>query len=912
MKRARKRILFAAVFGPVISLLTPGLLIAESVLQKSQDLRTCIEQQNQLDVLLLVDESSSLSRSNIEGEVGNDADDLRVPALGSVVRVLTAAVEASKSETAASSRTPLKVSVSLAGFGDGYSERLGFTPLSGSSLDQVLDEIRKQADRDNQRKTEYHRALDGSLKAFQALGESGSCRLLVWFSDGEHNSDGNTGLSTIEQQQIQDDICGPGKIVDQLRANRVYIVATGLNRNENQLGLMRLIAEGGQPYESLSACGETLPNGSFALAEQSDRLVDRLFKVLQAIPGIPQETNDVDLETCNSGESSCNEFSFRVDRSVASFTLLVSRPSDQVSVFVSSDVGLREDVTALDAGGESTSNSRNPALSVQTLNNLQYMLTAKSSQGTPIAGDWRIEFVGPKSESAKAIASFIGLTALELVDQSDQVLPRDGVKISRFKALDLNVRVDVGTPSSIIDGLDVNIRGPNNLSVKPEVRSGAEGRFVIPGSGLVKVLSQGELAKASSALLILTPQGEVPGLTTRQGNPVDIDFGTEVFKVVISNGESFPTLVRVDDEEVLFKGTPKKSVNVVFRGPDDGTGSVRFVDALEPAGGPKSRADFNLEVSECQIAQQTEQTCSVELLPNAATFDQFDLLLSVLYRSSDGSEIQGEIPVTIRTLKPTDAGRGLITAAELIAIFLVVQGLVRLALSFLLSKFAPLSATARRVRIDASVDSSGNISINPLNVNPSHLDDGFASENIESVNSFVVFGHEFRCPVIRTFLHSSSSPLGVVSSNERFVFGSRGHQPVKGSPLEARGQVELSLRGQWVVSIPTDQVLQLSKGSISADAEIIAFLEPYERIEREQQIMELGFTISSSDFGTHFSSVVARSQENPVDDETPEETDPFGAEPIQKPRKSKKQDRTDRGPGDETKIDTNPEWDPFA
>ena len=76
--------------------------------------------------------------------------------------------------------------------------------------------------------------------------------------------------------------------------------------------------------------------------------------------------------------------------------------------------------------------------------------------------------------------------------------------------------------------------------------------------------------------------------------------------------------------------------------------------------------------------------------------------------------------------------------------------------------------------------------------------------------------------------------------------------------------------------------------------------------------MELGFTISSSDFGTHFSSVIARSQENPVDDENPEEIDPFATEPIQKSRKSKKQDRTDGDPGDETRIDTNPEWDPFA
>ena len=115
-----------------------------------------------------------------------------------------------------------------------------------------------------------------------------------------------------------------------MRLEGVTIVAAGLNSDEGKLGLMQLIAQGGSGYKSIETsgregrvsvsvdkCGQESPNGKYALARDADEIIDSLFKVLVAIPGIPNPKatiaiNPVSGVDCKYESGLCNSVEFEV------------------------------------------------------------------------------------------------------------------------------------------------------------------------------------------------------------------------------------------------------------------------------------------------------------------------------------------------------------------------------------------------------------------------------------------------------------------------------------------------------------------------------------------------------------------------------------------------------------------------
>jgi hypothetical protein len=163
-------------------------------------------------------------------------------------------------------------------------------------------------------------------------------------------------------------------------------------------------------------------------------------------------------------------------------------------------------------------------------------------------------------------------------------------------------------------------------------------------------------------------------------------------------------------------------------------------------------------------------------------------------------------------------------------------------------------------------------------VNPSQADESFTFENIEPTTSFNIFGYQFDCSVMRTFLKSTTSPVGLVSRDSSVVIGSRGNQFTKADPQSTQGLVGLSLRGQWVIGVKAADVQALVNGDMSAPAEVVVFLDPYGEgsgmSPRNQQLSDLSFTIASSNFASEFSDVVSRFRDlNQAD-----QTDPSGGD----------------------------------
>ena len=310
--------------------------------------------------------------------------------------------------------------------------------------------------------------------------------------------------------------------------------------------------------------------------------------------------------------------------------------------------------------------------------------------------------------------------------------------------------------------------------------------------------------------------------------------------------------------------------------------------------------------------------------------------------------LEGEIPLEVSMLRQPSVGRGIIAALELLAIFLVIQGLVRYLLAYLLSRFSKLAATARRVRLDAVVDQAGALSLNPMKTNPSHSDEGFALEVTDSVQSFNIFGYDFSVSVLQTFLHSTTAPVGRVTSPSTFVVGSRGFGRGKDQTDSTTGHVSLVLRGQWVVGVKSSDLQSLLNGEDSVPAEVIAFLEPYEAgvgIDRDQQLSDLAFGISASNFASEFMQIVEEernksaledsedgvgevAQVDPDDpfggSNTVNESDPFGASGFSQteqdtaPETKRRKKRGRRKESEENKAsqpeqsESTENWDPFA
>jgi hypothetical protein len=235
-----------------------------------------------------------------------------------------------------------------------------------------------------------------------------------------------------------------------------------------------------------------------------------------------------------------------------------------------------------------------------------------------------------------------------------------------------------------------------------------------------------------------------------------------------------------------------------------------------------------------------------------------------------------------------------------------------------------------------------------MNVAPSHNDEGFALENTDSVQAFSVFGYDFSVSVLRTFMRSTVAPVGQVNSPAKYVIGSRGYARSKDQTDSTTGQVSLTLRGQWVVGISSDNMQRLLNGESSAAAEVVAFLEPYEQGPgRDQQLSDLSFGLASSSFASHFSEILTAERDkatadaeegeafsekptDPIDDifgdtSTSKATDPFesmvsAVDVEAAPKESRKKRRRRRSEVESESESAAPveqpkssdEWDPFA
>jgi hypothetical protein len=250
------------------------------------DFGSCVAGGGSADILLLVDESSSLLSSD-----------------GSLARVKSATYLVDQLATYAKSGG-LALDVQLSVFGDSYTTLVGWTGLDSSSIDSLHSGINSLATRVDGFDTDYWTALNGARNdlAARSAANPGTtrCQSIVWFTDGkldysprttgnERDAYGTTKVfapgidltSAAAAAQIKEsassDLCRDGGLADQLRSSGVRLFGVLLNGSTSIPSDFDFIQSviAGKPAAGGAACGrliEPVP-GEYDLATDIDTML---------------------------------------------------------------------------------------------------------------------------------------------------------------------------------------------------------------------------------------------------------------------------------------------------------------------------------------------------------------------------------------------------------------------------------------------------------------------------------------------------------------------------------------------------------------------------------------------------------------------------------------------------------------
>lgn len=314
-------------------------------------LASCVTGSKRLAVVLLIDESGSLSETDPGGS--------RVAAAQVALNGLGSLVERSGGD--------VQVDLQVAGFGVDFETDAPWTSVSQDSLAGIATRIDGFAERDQGLDTDYVYALRGALTSVQGHAREMSvegepaCTAVLWFTDGrfdvedrsstsrEQRGRDHTGESRFKDYAPDIDLgvggggaraveigkqvlCEPGGIADQFRSTETSLFTVALTTaiepaDEEFLGG---VTTGG-------GCGELdgAANGMLLAGDLSE-LVGFFDEVVIGLAN-PAVSLDADLNACPQEEAACAQGTktFEVDGSLERFHVLAQTDAPGIAVRLS-------------------------------------------------------------------------------------------------------------------------------------------------------------------------------------------------------------------------------------------------------------------------------------------------------------------------------------------------------------------------------------------------------------------------------------------------------------------------------------------------------------------------------------------------------------------------------------------------
>lgn len=221
--------------------------VEDPLVSASNSLYSCIQTADTLAVEFVMDRSRSLRT--------NDPDGVRFEGMRTALAGL-ANITRPDGES-------LAVEVAIASFNDSYQsikEVVGWTrintPDSAMRIDQVV--TRAENRMPPQGGTDFERALNGGLDDFQSRLTPGTCKVMLWFTDGEfHNARGGDLTkdpedATAKIEAARQEMCAtPSGVVARIRAAGIVLIGLQLGEQSDDLRQMSTGTLNGQscgPY----------------------------------------------------------------------------------------------------------------------------------------------------------------------------------------------------------------------------------------------------------------------------------------------------------------------------------------------------------------------------------------------------------------------------------------------------------------------------------------------------------------------------------------------------------------------------------------------------------------------------------------------------------------------------------------
>lgn len=309
----RLALAIAAVAGGLVQ---PGVAVAQSGQAPGANfepgpvaidrLAECIATRRQLAVVLLMDESGSLSRT--------DPEAARVDAAIAVLNALLVLAEAPVDGA------PPKVDVLVAGFAADYDAAGEWSALSRQGIDDLAAEVQPFADRDDKMDTDYYHALEGADRALQERVQEiddqapkGVCQVVLWFTDGGYLIGQRTKPEEVERYGSEKDyapgvslrskagateardigrskLCEPEGLADRLRQRGVFNFAIALRPEPSASDdidpddFLEALTTGSG---SLEECGDPDSEdlGAYLPADDVGSLPDKFLRIVCEIQG---------------------------------------------------------------------------------------------------------------------------------------------------------------------------------------------------------------------------------------------------------------------------------------------------------------------------------------------------------------------------------------------------------------------------------------------------------------------------------------------------------------------------------------------------------------------------------------------------------------------------------------------------
>ncbi|NCD18403.1 MAG: VWA domain-containing protein [Actinobacteria bacterium] len=237
-----------AAMAAALSMLLPGAATADppnNTVSGSQYLAACMQSARSLSALFILDRSGSLAVT--------DPDNVRYEGLQTAITELAKLRRPDGSE--------LAVEVAVSAFDHGYrgvDDVLDWTRINdgdtGEEIAEVIDTVRKATRQERNAGTDFEVALEGGFNDITDRGGPGSCRIVLWFTDGEFQNNA-AGVDVASAR-----MCAPGGIVDRFREEGIVVVGLQLTQTglpvPTTLPWMVLGEEGGR------TCGTSpIPEG---------------------------------------------------------------------------------------------------------------------------------------------------------------------------------------------------------------------------------------------------------------------------------------------------------------------------------------------------------------------------------------------------------------------------------------------------------------------------------------------------------------------------------------------------------------------------------------------------------------------------------------------------------------------------